>query len=271
MQTPETIVLPEELEPFRREFVAAVKPSVSIEVEPNESLAPWNSKFGGEPYLPLGTPYIYNEVGEPMALLAQINFEELPEMENYPNSGLLQFFIEGDRIYESLASSESIVKLRYYPTVVKNRNELMRDLHLQIQGLSDAQFRNPITRQHALSFSEVKNEMIDLDDRSFENIFGMDFYDLCEKLGAPPETVEHTYKAMHQPVDGHKIGGYGYFVQSDRRCEEDGNTDKTELLLQLDSDEFILWGDMGLAQTFINPEDLKNKVFDDIFFTWDCC
>jgi uncharacterized protein YwqG len=30
------------------------------------------------------------------------------------------------------------------------------------------------------------------------------------------------------------------------------------------------WGDMGVANFFINSEKLKQKDFSDILYTWDC-
>ena len=32
-----------------------------------------------------------------------------------------------------------------------------------------------------------------------------------------------------------------------------------------------MWGDSGVANFFINKEDMKNKKFDNILYNWDCC
>jgi uncharacterized protein YwqG len=68
---------------------------------------------------------------------------------------------------------------------------------------------------------------------------------------------------------GHKIGGYAYFTQCDPREGEPERKDDL-LLLQIDTDGEIMWGDAGVANIFINAQDLKNKKFDKAYFNWDC-
>jgi uncharacterized protein YwqG len=43
------------------------------------------------------------------------------------------------------------------------------------------------------------------------------------------------------------------------------------LLLQIDTDNEIMFGDSGVANVFINEDDLKKKKFDKAYFNWDCC
>ena len=46
------------------------------------------------------------------------------------------------------------------------------------------------------------------------------------------------------------------------------------LLLQIDSTKKgnakIMWGDLGIGNIFIKPEDLLALKFDDYMYTWDC-
>lgn len=51
------------------------------------------SKFLGLPYLPKGFLYPTDSNRQPLILLAQINFAELPPLPNYPTNGILQFYI----------------------------------------------------------------------------------------------------------------------------------------------------------------------------------
>ena len=41
----------------------------------------------------------------------------------------------------------------------------------------------------------------------------------------------------------------------------------------MDSDEAagILWGDVGVANFFILPQNLEKKDFSNVLYTWDCC
>ncbi|NES71082.1 MAG: DUF1963 domain-containing protein [Okeania sp. SIO2D1] len=56
----------------------------------------WESKFGGLPYLPRTIDYPTNKKGEYLKLLAQLNFSEMPLLENFPTQGILQFYIDGN-------------------------------------------------------------------------------------------------------------------------------------------------------------------------------
>jgi uncharacterized protein YwqG len=42
------------------------------------------------------------------------------------------------------------------------------------------------------------------------------------------------------------------------------------LLLQLDSDEEMMWGDSGIANFFIDPDDLRRGDFSRVAYHWDC-
>ena len=69
---------------------------------------------------------------------------------------------------------------------------------------------------------------------------------------------------------GHKIGGYSYFTQTDPR--DYGQEHKNDVsLLQIDSDDKIMFGDTGTAHFFINKDDLKNRNFNKVWMYWDCC
>jgi uncharacterized protein YwqG len=71
-------------------------------------------------------------------------------------------------------------------------------------------------------------------------------------------------------TNGHKIGGYAYFTQTDPR-EYKKDAQNTVLLFQMDSDDEIMWGDVGVANFFISPTDLINKDFTKVMYNWDCC
>ncbi len=65
---------------------------------------------------------------------------------------------------------------------------------------------------------------------------------------------------------GHRLGGYPGFTQSDPRPPEDPRI----LLVQIDSDEGLMWGDNGIANWFITPDELVRRDFSNVLFNWDC-
>ena len=73
------------------------------------------------------------------------------------------------------------------------------------------------------------------------------------------------------------MGGYPFFTQDDvRGTEHSEPLSNYVLLFQLASeygDEGVelMWGDCGVGNFFIHPDDLANLRFDKAFFTFDCC
>ena len=74
------------------------KKAISIELKKQKTQL-IDSKVGGTPYLPVGAEIPVDDEGKQLTLLAQINCEELVGMEDYPQKGLLQFFILMDDCY----------------------------------------------------------------------------------------------------------------------------------------------------------------------------
>lgn len=72
---------------------------------------------------------------------------------------------------------------------------------------------------------------------------------------------------------GCRIGGYATFSQDDPRMSKPN--EDWQLLFQMDSvNEHgfdIMWGDVGVANFFIRPNDLAALNFDRIWYNWDCC
>lgn len=69
---------------------------------------------------------------------------------------------------------------------------------------------------------------------------------------------------------GHKLLGYPAFTQTDPRYYKKEYSKYDMLLLQIDTDDDIMWGDSGVANFFINKDDLNNKNFKNILYNWDC-
>ena len=91
--------LPFELEPFREKLEATVKPFIRLTPETANFTTPFQSKIGGAPYLPKDVDFPTNDSGKHLYFLAQINFAEVPIMHPFPNSGILQFYINDEDSY----------------------------------------------------------------------------------------------------------------------------------------------------------------------------
>ncbi len=239
---------------------------------------PYESSFGGTPYLPKDFVYPYAENYDkkgdkiPMALLAQINFEEVPRLENFPEKGILQIFINpADDMYGvdfDKPTSQKDYKIFYHADIDKNpRNQ---------QEAPNAEDEySPVLVPLRLGFEIAEDFMNSSDDR-FDELFvklyneetGSDY----KTYNMPDEIMEKVYDKLSS--GGHKLGGYPFFTQSDPRYDEEYSGYDT-LLLQIDSDsengeDLIMWGDSGVCNFFVKAEDLKNRRFGDVMYNWDC-
>lgn len=199
-----------------------------------------------------------------MVLLAQLNLSEVPSIDEVPTTGILQFYLSVHDGAMGLDLDDPTkgenFRVVYHEMLVYDESQLLSDFSFigeweegDLPGGSEASM-NFSVQQEVVSppdfrFDPLTNHQIDvqLDDD--------EMWDALDKITAI----------------GHKIGGYPYFTQMDPR--EDHYENHTVLLFQMDTDDEleIMWGDSGVGNFFITPEDLKNRNFSNVLFTWDCC
>jgi len=227
----------------------------------------WSSKFVGKPYWPKEKEYPTTKDGSPLLLLAQINFEEVPELTGYPTKGILQFFISGDDAYgldfdtplDEIIDKPNGYRVVYHNSVIKDPSILESDLPV---ATNDSDL--PITTECSLKFN-LTQEIPSPTDYRFEQVSG-DIYELDD------EVCEYLFDNLD--ASGSKIGGYANFTQSDPRSYEKSK-ENWILLFQMDTEEFddidIMWGDCGVGNFFIQPESLSECDFSRVWYNWDCC
>jgi uncharacterized protein YwqG len=220
-----------------------------------ESLPLAQSKFLGTPCLPVEVAYPLDKRGKPMLLLAQINFAEAPTLEHYPTDGILQLFVSATDWY-----GMEDYRVLFHPSPA---SEPQTDFGFLTPDLYED---SPIYVEHALTFTKETEYGGVGDCRCNLTFDGKDYYEYQDTL---TEAQQEELDACCNNA-GHKIGGYAFFTQQDPRgCTEGENADV--LLLQIDTDEEIMFGDSGVAHLFISPEALRNQQFDQAYFNWDCC
>lgn len=156
-------------------LIAILEPSktdyIKIEAVPENNLPLTTSKFLGIPYIPQGFEYPTNAKGQPLALLAQINFAETPRLQDFPNEGILQFYIlptddlYGINFYNLL--DQNNFRVIYHAEVDENKIE--PELPFFDMFLED--WYLPITAEHKLTFS-FASEYVSAEDFRFKHFLG---------------------------------------------------------------------------------------------------
>ncbi len=255
-------MIPNFLNQFEESLIGYEREVVRIVAEPNDDLPLEDklklraSKFLGLPFFPLEKEYPKDKKGKPMIMVAQLNFGEIPPIRNFPHDGILQLFLSPTEWYDE--DSEIL----YH-----SREELEKPMLNDFSFLSNDDFEEiPIGRVHKLTFHRGMDKG-GMEDCQFDYDFGQD--DHWEFIDRLTEQQSEEFDKYFD-ASGHKIGGYAEFTQSDPRDYDSKKKDDVQLL-QIDVDDFIMFGDNGLGHVFIDAESLLLKDFSKAYFYWDCC
>ena len=266
-----------------QELVDAVKEKTKmkyykIATEKSSDLSIFDSKFGGVPYWDFKLDYPKSEDGENMVLIAQINFEkEKFNDERLPDKGILQFFIAiNDDVYGmnfDKQNNQNNWRVVYHERI----NPDAKESDIKEKGIKEikelSEYILPFEDTYKITFKEEEGGITFMDD-SFNKVV-LDV--LKEKFNIEPTDGLHNYlKELDEdyydkfPGWGHQLLGYPSFTQYDPRENKKEYQKYDLLLMQIDSEGDIMWGDSGVANFFINEKDLLNRDFSDILYNWDC-
>lgn len=275
-----TDILPLEFDNIIRDFIQETKlPMLEFTVKrpsSQDSATVHSTKLGGTPYLPPDFDYPMDTSekgsGQPLRLLCQLNFSELPRLDGFPADGILQFYIAQDDLmgldFDDLRSQRTF-RVVYHKDVIADEGRLRR--LPELPGDKEGYF--PFEGEYLL---EAKLGEQGMTTEDFH--FGERFMEVYQRyLSTDAGYVVNLPKKQRDKIwdelcgQGHHAGGYPFFTQGDPREYLAGMNEHTTLLLQIDSDDDIMWGDAGVANFFIQPEKLAALDFSDVIYTWDCC
>ena len=260
------------------------KPYVKLIPVPANNLDVYESKAGGTPYWPKTRPYPVAKGGEnegkPLRFLAQLNFEKLPHLEDFPEKGILQFFCLDDTLYGMNMENQrdqSCFRVVYHENITNNPVFLYKAHELpQFPGPEDNEREFPLYREFHLRAEDVSYMPVTYSDYHFRQ--GEDKYvgQICG--GEPDEDVLMEICELCEIPDISCIGGYPNFVQEDPRINNEKLSDADVLLFQLCSmyhggkmSEDISWGDSGMGYFLINRDQLLRRDFSKAVYEWQCC
>ena len=254
--------LPPLMEPFRAKLLETRQNFIRATAEKTRATKPWQSKVGGQPYLPKGSAWPSASDGRELFFLAQINFAEMPSLPPFPGQGIVQFFILDDDLYGmdfDDGEKQDTFRVLFHPEVVQNE-AVLQSAPAMLRDYDELPHHPD--ECYPLRFS-LEEEVAAITDYRFDQLFGADFF---RQFGAKEWDIMDEFGKAVRP-QGHKIGGYAYFTQDDPRRADDPML----LLFQLDSDEpmDLMWGDMGVGHFFIREKDLVARDFSRVLYDWD--
>ncbi len=288
----------EKLEKLMARVDELIEPVQTVRLHPKRGeTTVFDSKMGGVPYFPKSMKYPVVREGEhkgkPLYFLAQLNFGTLPKIPGFPTEGILQFFAgcEGDDVYGmdfKDGQSQNGFRVIYHENIVKDASKLYsekdmpkfgKEVDLPFEGefLLTAEKAEPM----AISVGDFRcdkivtaayNELFD------GNVVGM--WGMGKGIGIRDidDELLSAFCASRDSL-GTRMGGFPFFTQEDPRGWDEGYGKCTVMLFQSDSEnggdnhdrvDEICWGDAGVANFFISPEDLAKRDFSRVIYNWDC-
>lgn len=270
-------------------------PKPMVKLVPSRSdreLSVFDSKLGGTPYMPADFEYPTGRngifEGRPLRLLAQLNFEKLTHIENFPDKGILQFFCSDDEedgaygLNFNDRTEQNGFRVIYHENIIADESRLMPKEKLP--AFTDGGYGFPFKGEFLLNAETAEMCPITYEDHRFFDavlkhlgkITGKELKNLteAEEAGFGDDFWEKLYNAR---ICEHTcIGGYPFFTQDDPRGYTKELADYDVLLFQCNSscednsEDEIMWGDMGVANFFITENDLKKRDFSRTAYNWDC-
>lgn len=253
---------------FQKAFQKTQQNALAITATYHENPPLLHSRFGGTPYWPAGAEAPVDSTGTPLALLAQLNFAEMPAHDCLPAQGILQLFLPksaddyGAALGEVGAMGQLVSRFWEAPSEAQAAP--------WPSEAADSEDLFPVFGAHVLQF-HMRPDYAGIETIECAQALNANPFEVLEDIALNEKEETLFYEAIvgYAAADGHKLLGYPYFIQSEPR--ED---DTYRLLLQIDTDlagdNDIMWGDNGVGQVYIRETDLQARCFDRLWFYWDC-
>ena len=235
-----------------------------------------DSKIEGIPYIPIGRKIPTNSKGQQFMFLAQINCEDLKGLEDFPQEGILQFWVLGEDLlgldFDDYTNRDGFDVI-YYEKIEDYYSEdefkeMYNPYKFDLKYMEILIASEPCKMKFSLE-KQKESFNYELLDNLFKEVLEEESLGFNEK-DKLYEEVEKLYDdEFYEEIVGTKCNGFPYFTQWEPRDDKQMKEYDTSLF-QIDSGEEVMIGDSGVMHFFINREKLKNKDFSDVFYHWDC-
>ena len=261
------------------EKTAQTKTFAKITLTENE-LKITDSKVMGFPYIPKGAEIPQTANGDKMMMIAQINCDDLQGLADFPEKGILQFFVLNDE--------DGLLGLDFDNQTVQDSFRVI--YHEKIEEFYDENELKSIYNPYNFEESYITNDNesykmnfeLTSEKERFEDMFYHIFRKICKEKGLKQTQEDWLYRKLlnfMQYLENYysQCDGFAFFTQDDPREYNEEYKKFDTVLFQLNS-EFdentrnwkVCIGDAGVINFFINRENLKKKDFSEILYNWDC-
>ena len=247
------------------------------------------NKLGGAFYIPANKQAPKNlQTGVELALLAQLNFANMPKIKDFPEDGLLQFFIDPDPVQfrNSYHPTNQISwRIRYIPHSPSHSELPFLNGYMPPINSVTSVTTLPFTPGAVLSLAaHDMPQLTAWEDFPFKAMLSRHCADLMPQNPTPEQVgllraardmvrsaLEPECKSGHMKDEFIQIGGYPTFKHTDPRAEDPrfpGVRTPAVLLLQIPSIDRhqIRWGNSDVVHFFISRKDLREKDFSRVMF-----
>ena len=235
-----------------------------------------DSKIEGIPYIPTGKKIPTNSKGQQFMFLAQINCEDLKGLEDFPQEGILQFWVLGSdhfgKDFDNPTNRDGF-EVIYYEKIEDYYSEdefkeMYNPYKFDLKYMETLIASEPCKMKFSLE-KQKESFNYELLDNLFKEVLEEESLGFNEK-DKLYEEVEKLYDdEFYEEIVRTKCNGFPYFTQWEPRDDKQMKEYDTSLF-QIDSGKEVMIGDSGVMHFFINREKLKNKDFSDVFYHWDC-
>ncbi|MCL2016621.1 MAG: YwqG family protein, partial [Defluviitaleaceae bacterium] len=170
----------ENLTQLLEDFKAETKqPAIRLTTRQSDQITATNSKFGGLPYLPKNFAYPMDGKGNPLKLLAQLNFGELPPLADFPSEGILQFFVLNNKML-GVKDWKNQSKVLYHEKILPESEQMTDFPEVKYISEDDEELEFPFEGEFLITGELVEMSMpYDYGDGGFFD----NFKPFCEKHG----------------------------------------------------------------------------------------